>query len=83
MKLEDQVVSLDLAKRLKELGVRQESFWAWYEAFDRDDTPRLNRSDEQGYTTYWRDRDSEPHATTRYGRKNAHLLTGEQPYPSE
>jgi hypothetical protein len=29
MKLEDQVVSLDLAKRLKELGVRQDSHF-WY-----------------------------------------------------
>lgn len=34
MKLEDQVCSLDLAKRLKELGVKQESlhFWQWVEA---------------------------------------------------
>jgi len=37
---------LELAKRLKELGVKQESFWAWYETTDRDDTPRLNRFDE-------------------------------------
>jgi hypothetical protein len=44
--LEKQVCSLDLAKRLKELRVKQESFWAWYEATDRDDTPRLNRFDE-------------------------------------
>ena len=29
MKLEDQVCSLDLAKRLKELGVRQESYFKW------------------------------------------------------
>lgn len=29
MKLENQVVSLELAKKLKELGVRQESFFKW------------------------------------------------------
>jgi hypothetical protein len=31
MKLEDQVVSLELAKRLKELGVKQESYAYWIE----------------------------------------------------
>jgi len=29
MKLEDQVCSLELAKRLKELGVEQESLFYW------------------------------------------------------
>ncbi len=29
MKLEDQVISLDLAKRMKELGFVQESLWYW------------------------------------------------------
>ena len=29
--LEKQCVSLELAKRLKELGAKQESVWAWYE----------------------------------------------------
>lgn len=31
MKLEQQVVSLDLAKRLKELGVKQESYHCWWD----------------------------------------------------
>jgi hypothetical protein len=30
MKLENQVVSLELAKKLKELGVKQESYFWWY-----------------------------------------------------
>lgn len=30
MKLEDQVVSLEIAKELKELGVKQDSLWYWY-----------------------------------------------------
>jgi len=30
MKLEDQVCSLELAKKLKELGVEQESYFQWY-----------------------------------------------------
>ena len=29
MKLEDQVVSLELAKKLKEIGVKQESYFSW------------------------------------------------------
>lgn len=34
MKLEQQVVSLELAQKLKELGVRQESLWNWLIASD-------------------------------------------------
>lgn len=30
MKLEDQVVSLELAKKLKELGVKQDSLFGWF-----------------------------------------------------
>ena len=36
MKLEHQVCSLESAKRLKELGVRQESLWFWQENWDSD-----------------------------------------------
>lgn len=34
MKLEEQVCSLDLAKRLKELGIEQESLYYWYKFSD-------------------------------------------------
>lgn len=34
MKLESQVVSLELAKQLKEMGVKQESYFYWYERKD-------------------------------------------------
>lgn len=30
MKIEDQVTNLELSKRLKELGVEQENYFAWY-----------------------------------------------------
>ena len=33
MKLENQVVSLELSKRLKDLGFEQKSLW-WYEVYD-------------------------------------------------
>ena len=36
MKIEDQVVSLELAKELKELGVKQDSVWVWIKAPCRD-----------------------------------------------
>lgn len=44
MKLQDQVIPLPMAQRLKELGVKQESYFSWYVAKDVDDTPALNRS---------------------------------------
>jgi hypothetical protein len=37
MKLEDQVVSLELAKKLKELGVKQESLFWWLELYQGPD----------------------------------------------
>jgi hypothetical protein len=51
MQLEQQVVSLELAKKLKELGVKQESLWSWWVATDRDDTPALNRSSQKDCPT--------------------------------
>lgn len=30
MKLEDQVCSLDLSKKLKELGMKQDAMWSWW-----------------------------------------------------
>ena len=51
MKLEDQVCSLDLAKRLKELGVKQESAFYWEDSyfhpgnwslFKSEGEPRMN-----------------------------------------
>lgn len=38
MKLEDQVCSLDLAKKLKELGVKQDSYFYWVREF-REEMP--------------------------------------------
>lgn len=31
MNIEDQVVSLELAKKLKEIGMEQESHWVWFD----------------------------------------------------
>lgn len=45
MKLKDQVVSLELAKKLKELGVKQESLFAWYYI----DAPTAYTGPELGY----------------------------------
>lgn len=36
MTLEQQVCSLELSKRLRELGVRQESLFWWYELYGED-----------------------------------------------
>lgn len=50
MKLEDQVCSLELAKQLKELGVKQESIWYWHKYQDRDWEATLAESDLSAFT---------------------------------
>ena len=40
MKLESQVISLEIAKKLKELGVKQESLFSWYK-FELWSEPRI------------------------------------------
>lgn len=49
MKLENQVVSLDLAKRLKELGVKQESLFYW----------RVEIDEGQEYPEVWYEKPNE------------------------
>jgi len=56
MKLEDQVCSLDLAKKLKELGVKQESYFTWYQGIGGvwylgDPAESMNNAVEIGHTT--------------------------------
>lgn len=47
MDIKNQVVSLELAKRLKELGVPQTAEFSWFDSIDYDDIPRLNWTDER------------------------------------
>lgn len=49
MKLEDQVCSLELAKTLQDLGVKQESYFHWYVSH-RSDYPFILESKEVNYT---------------------------------
>jgi hypothetical protein len=52
MKLEQQVTSLDLSRRLKELGVGQESLWYWI--FDNTHTSSLRASDRDESHHTWK-----------------------------
>lgn len=50
MKLEDQVVSLELSKRVAELGVKRESLWNWLVA---SDGARIMRNPVRGTYKYF------------------------------
>jgi len=47
MNLEDQITSLEISKRLKELGVKQESLWMWRK-YSLCDGPKLFLSPSKG-----------------------------------
>jgi len=44
MKLEEQVTSHDLSKKLKELGVKQDAIWKWYTSKDGNESILSNGS---------------------------------------
>ena len=47
MRLEQQVCSIDLAKKLKELGVKQDSYWYWI--IDDEEEPTLSHFGVEDY----------------------------------
>jgi hypothetical protein len=49
MKIEDQVVSLELSQRLKKLGVKQESLWYW-NCCCGDNQSHLTQNKDEGFT---------------------------------
>ena len=56
MKIESQVCRLELAKRLLELGVEQESYWSWYQGvggcwFLGDPADTMNNAVEISHAT--------------------------------
>lgn len=53
MQLEEQVCSLELAKRLKELGVKQESVFSWRVPTGRDKIPKPLADEEIRLVYLW------------------------------
>lgn len=49
MKLQDQVISLELAKNLKELGVKQDSLFYWWKPIDGDWILVEKKEQDEGY----------------------------------
>lgn len=49
MEPEDQVCSLELAKRLKELGIKQDSFFYWWQRVDGCGSPRQPWKQREDY----------------------------------
>jgi ascorbate-specific PTS system EIIC-type component UlaA len=49
MKKENQVVSLDLAKKMKELGFEQESYFVWHGDLGKDNFSIEHYQDPQNY----------------------------------
>ena len=58
MKLEQQVVSLELAKKLKELGCKQESVYVWF-YYGGDDFGTKDSSDGWKLLANWQEEDPE------------------------
>lgn len=49
MELQKQVCSLELARKLKKLGVKKESFWSWVESPSVEELFTVARIDQESY----------------------------------
>lgn len=52
MKLEQQVVSLELAQKLKKLGVKQESYFGWVRTGENNQEWKVEASFGHGYSAF-------------------------------